>query len=67
MAKKLAKKKSPAAKARKKTKVTSPSKKLAAVKKSFTKTELLQCLVESTDDYACACKSRLCFCASRHV
>lgn len=49
MAKKLAKKKSPVAKARKKTKVTSASKKLAAVKKSFTKTELLQCLVESTE------------------
>lgn len=49
MAKKLAKKKSPVAKTRKKTKVTSASKKLAAVKKSFTKTELLQCLVENTE------------------
>ena len=48
MAKKLAKKKSPS-KARKKAKVTTSSKKLAAVKKSFTKTELLQCLVESTE------------------
>ncbi|WP_342227201.1 HU family DNA-binding protein [Rickettsiella endosymbiont of Rhagonycha lignosa] len=48
MAKKLAKKKSPVAKTRKKTKVTSASKKMAAVKKSFTKTELLQCLVEKT-------------------
>ena len=48
MAKKLAKKKSPS-KARKKAKVTSASKKLAAVKKSFTKTELLQCLVDSTE------------------
>ncbi len=49
MAKKLAKKKSPVAKVRKKAKITSASKKLAAVKKSFTKTELLQCLVESTE------------------
>lgn len=48
MAKKLAKKKSPVAKTRKKPKATS-SKRLAAVKKSFTKTELLQCLVESTE------------------
>jgi DNA-binding protein HU-beta len=48
MAKKLAKKKSPS-KARKKAKVTTSSKKLAAVKKSFTKTELLQCLVDSTE------------------
>ncbi|MFZ0219606.1 MAG: HU family DNA-binding protein [Candidatus Aquirickettsiella sp.] len=49
MAKKLAKKKSPVIKARKKAKATSASKKLPAVKKSFTKTELLQCLVENTD------------------
>ncbi len=48
MAKKLAKKKSPVTKPRKKAKVTSASKRLAAVKKSFTKTELLQYLVEST-------------------
>lgn len=49
MAKKLAKKKSPVAKTRKKAKVASGSKKLSAVKKSFTKTELLQCLVENTE------------------
>lgn len=47
MAKKLAKKKSPV-KARKKTKIASV-KKIPPVKKSFTKTELLQCLVESTE------------------
>ena len=49
MAKKLAKKKSPVTKARKKAKVASGGKKLSTVKKSFTKTELLQCLVESTE------------------
>lgn len=49
MAKKLAKKKSLVTKARKKAKVTSSSKRLAAVKKSFTKTELLQCLGENTE------------------
>lgn len=49
MAKKLAKKKSPVTKARKKAKVTSSSKRLPAVKKSFTKTDLLQCLVENTE------------------
>jgi nucleoid DNA-binding protein len=49
MAKKLAKKKSPVAKARKKAKVASGGKKLSTVKKSFTKTELLQCLVENTE------------------
>jgi nucleoid DNA-binding protein len=48
MAKKLAKRKSSTTKVRKKPKATA-SKKLAAVKKSFTKTELLQCLVESTE------------------
>jgi len=49
MAKKLAKKKSPAPKTRKKSKIMPDSKKLAAVRKSFTKTELLQCLVENTE------------------
>ncbi|MGC1854586.1 MAG: HU family DNA-binding protein [Candidatus Aquirickettsiella sp.] len=49
MAKKLAKKKSTATKVRKKPKAASASRKLAAVKKSFTKTELLQCLVENTE------------------
>lgn len=49
MAKKLAKKKSPAPKTRKKSKIMPASKKLAAVRKSFTKTELLQCLVENTE------------------
>ena len=49
MAKKLAKKKSPPTKARKKSKIASGGKKISTVKKSFTKTELLQCLVESTE------------------
>jgi nucleoid DNA-binding protein len=48
MAKKLAKKKSVTTKARKKAKVTS-SKKIASINKSFTKTDLLNCIVKHTE------------------
>jgi nucleoid DNA-binding protein len=48
MAKKLAKKKSVTPKARKKAKVTS-SKKIASINKSYTKTELIGCIVKHTE------------------
>jgi nucleoid DNA-binding protein len=48
MAKKLAKKKPVSSKAPKKAKITS-SKKIPVIKKSFTKTELLKHLVDSTE------------------
>ena len=49
MAKKLAKKKSVATKARKKAKVISSSKKIPAINKSYTKTELINCVVKATE------------------
>jgi nucleoid DNA-binding protein len=49
MAKKLAKKKPVTASMRKKAKVAPSGKKIAAVSKSFTKTELMNCLCKHTE------------------